>query len=294
MVRRARSLTLDPATATSKVLWVNETLVMRADALDNATHTSWDPRAPAMDFYGAMPWFDASTGVYWMAAMRFWHWGPGKAHYPGGSRSSPGSYDIALLSSRDGAHFDYAGARHSWVGPGREGSVGSRRMWLAGPPVRVGDEELYFVSRSNVAEGPGVSIDPLATRQGHGWMSEIAVGRLRAQGLVSLDAPYVEENAAAVLVTVPLHFSGERLYVNLNSAGPGSFLVEVRRSNEPQTSAALLTSVPLSANGVELLVFWDGNATSSGNASAIARFRGEPIVLTLRMQACSLYALRFK
>ena len=201
---------------------------------------------------------------------------------------------MALASSRDGAHFEYAGGRRSWVTAGREGGVGSRRMWLAGPPVRVGDEDVYFVTRTNTAEGPSVSIDALSTSQGRGWESEVAVGRLRAQGLVSLDAPYVAQSEAAVLVTVPLVFTGSRLYLNLDSSGPGSLVVEARLASQSQASAPALTSVPLSANGVELLVLWGGDASSAGNASAIESLRGEAVVLTLRMQACSLYALRFK
>ena len=60
-------------------------------------------------------------------------------------------------------------------------------MWLAAPgAVQVGDDELFFITRTNAAEGVSLSLDPTAT----GWESEIAVGRLRRHGLVSLDAPY--------------------------------------------------------------------------------------------------------
>ena len=52
MVRRARSASLDPtADGVKEVRWTNETLVMRADELDNQTHTSWDAhRIPPMDY----------------------------------------------------------------------------------------------------------------------------------------------------------------------------------------------------------------------------------------------------
>ena len=40
-------------------------------------------------------------------------------------------------------------------------------------------------------------------------------------------------------------------------------------------------------------MLWGGDAFSNGNATAIGELRGEAVVLTLRMQACSLYALRF-
>ena len=66
----------------------------------------------------------------------------------------PGSKDLALAVSRDGANFSFVGERRSWLRPSREGSAGSRSLWLATPgAVRLGDDELFFVTRSNAAEG---------------------------------------------------------------------------------------------------------------------------------------------
>ena len=56
---------------------------------------------------------------------------------------------------------------------------------------------------------------------------------------------------------------------------------------------AELQSVPLSANGVDLLVMWGGTPESAGSSTAIGKLSGVPVVLTLRMQACSLFGLRF-
>ena len=290
MVRRACSFSLDPGPGEKdRLVWHNESLVMRADGLDNKTHTTWSPKLPPMDYYGSTPWVSNESPVYWMSATRFWHFGPSQ-NGPRLTREMPGSYDLALAFSRDGANWSYVAGRRSWVGPGRDGTAGSRRMWLTGPPVRVGDEELYFVSRANTAEGINPTIDPLADA----WLSDVAVGRLRVNGLVSLDAPYCRQSEAAVLVTKQLKFSGSSLFLNVNSAGPGSVVVEVRRAAQPLSAAPVLTSVALNANGVESLVFWSGTATSAGNATAIGALAGEAVVLTLKMQAASLYSLRFK
>ena len=79
-----------------------------------------------------------------------------------------------MLCSRDGATFEYI-ERTPWIRPGLCGTVGSRRMWLANTgPVAVGDEELYFVTRANTAEGPKATIDPLSK---NGWEGEIGVGK---------------------------------------------------------------------------------------------------------------------
>ena len=77
------------------------------------------------------------------------------------------------MSSDDGEKFQYI-ERTPWIRPSMEGTPGSRRMWLANPgPISVGDEELYFVTRENTAEGPVATIDPQAK---DGWIGEIAVG----------------------------------------------------------------------------------------------------------------------
>ena len=117
--------------------------------------------------------------------------------------------------------------------------------------------------------------------------------RLRVNGLVSLDAPYLREADAAVLVTKPLIFRGHTLFLNLDSAGPGSLAIEVRRADQPSDAPAELQSVPLSANGVDLLVMWGGSPESAGSSTMIEKLSGVPVVLTLRMQACSLFGLRF-
>ena len=237
-----------------------------------------------------------------MAAVRFWHWGPGHAHAPGGSQYLPGSKDLALAASRTGADFQFVGERRSWLSPTREGTAGSRNLWLATPgAVRVGDDDLFFVTRGNAGESISYAIDPAAST----WKSEIAMGRLRRNGLVSVSAPYSRGADAAVLVTRPLVFAGRRLLLNLDAGGGGSVVVEMRRAADTRTDGAagfrrddalpppLLTSVPLVANCVECEVMWGGSPSSAGNATAVAAYAGVPVVLSLRMQACELYSLRF-
>lgn len=65
-VRRAQSSSLD-----TNRMWENQTIVMRADAIDNETHSCWGSRPSIpMDYYGSTPWY--ADGVYWMVAVRFW------------------------------------------------------------------------------------------------------------------------------------------------------------------------------------------------------------------------------
>jgi hypothetical protein len=241
-----------------------------------------------MDYYGGTPWYQplgAGHGIYWMAATRFWHWGS----------AITGTYDVALASSRHGRNFNFV-EREAWLSPGRDGSRGSRRLWFAPPgPIRVGDEELYFVTRSNTDEYSGPSIDP---KSPHGeWDAEIGVGRLRLNGLVSLDAPYTDPAGAAVLTTKPIIYQGATLLLNLDAGGGGSLFVQVFTS-EADTTEPLLTSNFLVHNGVDLeVVFVNGAVWGGGrhiNTTAIAQLAGTPVVLVLRMQDCKLYGLQFQ
>ena len=141
--------------------WENASVVMGGDEVDLATHAG---TGVPMDYYGSTPWYQplgSGYGIYWMAAVRFWHWGS----------AVTGTYDVALASSRDGRNFTFV-ERTAWLSPGLDGSRGSRRLWFAPPgPIRVGDEELYFVSRANTDEYSGPSIDP---KSPHGeWEAEV-------------------------------------------------------------------------------------------------------------------------
>ena len=302
-VRRARSkdLQLHNSTVRGSTTrrvgsWANQSVVMGADALDTSTHPYGTMDGGPVDIYGTTPWYvdhGGGFGWYFMVAVRFWHWGR-----PGPDQPVTGTKDLVLAASRDGENFSFV--EHApWLSPGLDGSVGSRQLWLAPPgPVRVGNEELYFVTRSNVDEYSGLSIDP---KSPHGeWEAEIAMGKLRVDGLVSLDAAYTSAEDAAVLMTKPFVFAGRRLLLNLDASGGGSLFIELYVGGTEATASGsappLLTSKYLVHNGADLEVeFLNGGGAGPGavNTTAIASLAGTPIVLVMRMQDCRLYGLRF-
>lgn len=121
----------------------------------------------------------------------------------------------------------------------------------------------------------GVSIDP-ASPNGE-WRSEIGVGRLRVNGLVSLDAPYTSVADAATLTTKPFIFSGSKLLLNLDAGGGGSLFIEVHLGSA--SSPPVLTSSFLTHNGVDLVAPFrpSANASVVANATAIASLAGRPV-----------------
>ena len=244
-----------------------------------------------VDYYGSTPWYvdhGEGYGWYFMAAVRFWHWGP-----PGPDQPVTGTKDIVLAASRDGENFTFV-EHVPWLRPGLDGSAGSRQLWLAPPgPLRVGDEELYFVTRSNVDEYSHLSIDPTSP---HGeWEAEVAMGKLRVDGLVSLDAGYTSVEDAATLTTKPFVFAGSRLLLNLDASGGGSLFIQLYLATATASGSALVSSNYLVHNGVDLEVaFWNGSGKPGAvNTTAIASLAGMPVVMVMHMQDCKLYGLRF-
>ena len=207
------------------------------------------------------------------------------------SAAPPAADDIALTTSRDGANFTFLGDRQPWLRPTDDGTVGSRNVWLAAPgPITVGDEELFFVTRSNFAEGTAF---PISEDAKHGWEGVITLGRMRRHGLVSLDAPYSVAEDAAQLTTKPLTFRGRRLLLNLEASGGGSVAIEVHSATAAPGAVPLLKAMPLVHSGVALEVSWKDPVRHVWNATAVAALAGRPIVLRMRLQDCKLYSLRF-
>ena len=263
---------------------------MAADTMDNNSHPIENAASPPVDYYGATVWVDRA-GVYWMAAVRDFHWnnGPfaweGKGWKPGGQPL--GSYDIALAMSADGSHFELLGERRPWMQPSRDGTAGSRRLWLASPgPIASGNQTdadlLYFFTRSNTAELGTGAIDPaLATPE---WLSEIVVGSIRQDGLCAIEAPYGQSD---VLTTKALTFpEGTELILNLDTGGgSGSLVVVVKAAVNGST---LATSTPVSANAVSL----PARGWMPGSRS-IASLAGTVVTIEFHMESMLFYSFRF-
>jgi hypothetical protein len=112
----------------------------------------------------------------------------------------------------------------------------------------------------------GVSIDPASP---HGeWEAEIGVGKLRLNGLVSLDAAYTSVSNASILTTKPLIFSGSKLLLNLNAGGGGSLYIELHLGSHA-SGPSLLTSNFLTHNGVDLEAAFHSSANASASTNKV-------------------------
>lgn len=282
--------------------WVDESVTLRPDARDNATHgAAAVPNAsalpPPVDFYGAVPFHVSGTppDTLLMLVNRYWHVS-GTCVTEECFTGGPGTHTDALMVSRDdGKRWRYVGDRATLLGTGMVGSWSSEFVWSMREPVTINDRMLLYYWGSNVRETHSSPIDPAAP--GGRRMSGIGVAEGRANGLGSLDAGYGQRGLAT---TVPIVFNGSSLTLNVNCGGHGQLRVEVQdAAGTPSTCFTLARSTPIWSNGLAVLARWDGSdhAQDDGRHCAepsIADFVGQAIRLRFELEDCKLYSFRFK
>ena len=212
--------------------------------------------------------------VYYMAPVRYWHWQGGNARP--GEGGDPATYDVALAASRDGWKFSYLGERQPFARPTRDGSVGASRMWVR-PPIRMGDEDFFFVTRGNMNEDAEVANTTDGTPKR--LRGEVALGRLRVDGTVSIDGPY---GRAGNLTTKALVFSGEKLRLNVDAGGGGAVTVSVRT---PGGERLLGSSLPIVHSAVDSEVVW--------REGGLGHLAGQVVVLSFTIEEAKLFSFRF-
>jgi hypothetical protein len=212
--------------------------------------------------------------AYFMMPVRYWHWEGGNARP--GEGGEPATYDVALAASRNGWKFSFLGERQPFARPMRDGSVGVSRMWVR-PPIRMGNEDFFFVTRGNMNEDAEVAntTDGSPKR----LRGEVALGRLRLDGTISIDGKYGQ---AGNLTTKVLVFHGKKLRLNVNAGGGGAVTVFVRT---PTGKRLLGPSKPVVHNGVNEEVVWP-----NGCLSCLA---GQPVVLSFSIEEAKLFTFRF-
>ena len=117
------------------------------------------------------------------------------------------------------------------------------------------------------------------------FRSEIALGRLRLDGAVSITGPY---GRAGNLTTKPLLFRGGKLFLNCDASGGGAIVAFI---NSAQSGELLLgPSAPIVHSSVRAEVQWN---RALAHSHALERLAGEPVVLTLSIEEAELYSFQF-
>ena len=280
--------------------WENQTTILEADEVDNATFTNESPpfnrgNGAPIDYYGGVVYpqprstssgWDAETAagerVYWLLPMRFTHYRL-PCEGPDGAQCLPATFDVPILASRDGVNFTYvADDRGALVEPATSGGWNANGLtYVLGTPhlTDSGDElVLYFWGTNSNHNGV---LDPMAP--GNKTQTSIASVRMRLDGWVHV-AP-LDAAAPAVVVTKPLVYSGEALRLNADAGGSGQIIVTVEEPDDG--GKVLLRGKPFSFNDVAGLVQWENKAGGLGGLAGVA------VRLRFEIHRAKLYAFQF-
>ncbi|NQZ68271.1 MAG: hypothetical protein HRT89_09380 [Lentisphaeria bacterium] len=127
-----------------------------------------------------------------------------------------GTLETRIVISRDGGKtWDRSSSREAWIPHGTEEDSINRLVYSYGPPVRVGDEDYFYMT---VGDGDflSVKISDRFAAYSHERMrkTQIALYTQKRDRYVSLRTRHVAE----VLVTKPLLVDGDRLQLNVDAS----------------------------------------------------------------------------
>ena len=212
-----------------------------------------------------------------------------------------GTNEMRITVSRDGGiTWDRASSREAWIPHGTEQDSYDRLVIGAQPPVRVGDEDWFYVQviagdhlgiRNDAQQSPYYR-DRLA-------MHQVGLYVQKHNRYVSLTA----RNQQEVLITKPLAAAGSELHLNVD-AGRGEVRVGIASADPvmtfddttPSTAPHLLANrmlpgfsfddcLPIRANSIE-------HAVRFKNGASIESLRGKAVCLLFQMFDADLYGFR--
>lgn len=212
-----------------------------------------------------------------------------------------GTDEMRITVSRDGGKtWDRTSSREAWIPHGTEEDSYDRMVIGSTPPVRVGDEDWFYVT---VIDGDHLSIqnDPAGTAYNRDRLPKHQIGLYiqKHNRYVSLTA----RNYREVLVTKPFLCTGGTLQVNAD-ASRGQIRVGIA-TGEPillynGTTPAMAPHLleknflpgfsfddcePILANGIEQSVRFRQGKT-------LDAMRGKPITILFEMNNADLYGFR--
>ena len=199
-----------------------------------------------------------------MFPAAFYHWA---------DDGLPATFDVQLLTSRDGIAWRRAGERRPFLRKGLDGSA-SGGMINANPAlIDVGDESwLYYAATSrHHAAAPAVS--PPA--------SGLFRATMRRDGIMSADAGW----RGGEFVTPPLQHAGRHLVLNFDGSAGGWLRVELQTGDgQPIPGHTFQDCDPVYGNDLARIVTWAGSPDLPADT---------PVRLRVFMRDLKLYTFRF-
>jgi len=177
--------------------------------------------------------------------------------------------DVALLSTRGGAHYDRT-FMESFIRPGPNASDWASRNNTAAwgiVPAADNDRWMYVYRQSDPAQPTG----------------HVTRYSLRVDGFASINAPF----SGGELITKPLTFTGKRMELNCETSAAGSLRIEIQdAASEPIPGFTLADATELFGDEINRTYAWK----SGPNVGSLA---GKPVRLRFVMKDADLYSFRF-
>ena len=183
-----------------------------------------------------------------------------------------GLSDGVFMSSRDGVHWNRF--IEGFIRPGRD-----ERNWV---------HRTNAMSRGIIQTGP----DELSLYVARNYTyptAHIERMTLRMDGFVSVSAGY----PGGELVTKPLVFEGDRLYLNYATSGAGSIRIELQNEKGQALPGFSLEDSPvLYGDEIDGEVVWPRPGTRT-DRTPLKRVAGQVVKIRFVIRDADLYALRF-
>ena len=195
-----------------------------------------------------------------------------------------GTFETQLATSRDGTTWKRW--RQPYVPAGFHDGLDLRLVSMGQGMVRRGRLLYqYFVGWPHTHGRPSVWDSNLGDRAE--WLKKdlggIYAATQRVDGFISMDAAYT----GGVLTTKPLRFEGNRLCLNLDTAGSGSAKVAILDADgAPIPGFTAADCEIINADAIDYQVQWR-------NGADIASLAGRPIRLQVTMRNTKLYAIQW-
>ena len=218
---------------------------------------------------GTTPYYRAPH-IYMAFPKRFQPWRKRFASTP-----YPGASEAVFLTSRDGLHWDRR-FMEAFVRPGRDPRNWTHRNNLVAVgihPTASDEISVYVVRNYNM---PSCHLERMV---------------LRTDGFVSVHAGY----DGGELVTKPILFKGENLYLNYATSAVGSIRLEIQDlAGNPLAGFALEESPLIWGDEIEEKVRWVRTHSKGTSDRPLRRIAGHPVRLRFVMKDADLYSIRFK
>jgi len=278
-------------TATDNLLkWPDPRLVFQPDLRDDAGTLSRigpvrtlldvpdDPAVMRTEYYGLGVYQAESCviGFPWIFSIN------NNARFPTDrTRNHEGPCEIQLATSRDLQAWERP-FRTPVIPLGEPGAWDCGFLTTASQAFRHQDQILLYYGGGNYTHGNPVLYDEYqGTERGMKYTASIGVATWPLDRFVSVDGG----SEGGVLTTVPLHFTGRRLELNV-AALKGRVIVELLDSTG-KPLAGFGKSDPISTDSIRTTVTWKGQ-------DELSQFAGKS--LTLRFELCNaeLYSFAFR